>query len=153
LQKIEDHPLARKIPGSSTRSNSPVIFDDIPTYEDFLYPSKHNLPTKFTDYLDNNSAPLTVYVHSFTDCTLITLGWSHVWIDAIGQSMIMDAWAKVVDGRESEIPKFEGFDRDPIEEHLRQMKTTVDKSLLYPQLAKSKPYIFRFHQEAHSVLG
>lgn len=52
--------------------------------------------------------------------------------------MIVNAWAKVVDGRESEVPKFTGFDTDSIGQHMAQTKTTVDKSLLYPQLAKSK---------------
>lgn len=135
-ERIEEHPLARNVPGS-VKYDTPTIFDDIPTYEDFLYLSKHKLPTKFDEYLHTNKAPLTVYVHVFANSTLVTLGWSHAWIDGIGQSMIVNAWAKIVDGRESEVLKFTGFDTDPIGQHMKQTKTTVDKSLLYPQLAKS----------------
>ena len=71
--------------------------------------------TKFSSWIETDLPALSVHVVSFADATLLTLSWSHVFLDAMGRQSLLKAWIAVLDGREDDIPPFVPFHVDPSE--------------------------------------
>ena len=90
-----------------------------------LFPSSdkfHDLVTRpghtstFSGWTDSDLPALSVHVVSFDDATLLTISWSHVFLDALGRQSLLQAWTAVLDGREEDVPDFMPFHVDPARE-------------------------------------
>ncbi|KAJ4312152.1 hypothetical protein N0V94_007590 [Neodidymelliopsis sp. IMI 364377] len=66
------------------------------------------------DWTTTDHPPLSVHVISFTDATLVTLSWPHVFSDAAGIHNLLEAWVAVLEGREEEVPSLMPFEEDPV---------------------------------------
>ena len=75
--------------------------------------------SKFSDWVDTDRPALSVHVVSFDDATLLTMSWSHVFLDALGRQSLLQAWTSVLDGREQDVPAFVPFHVDPAHEIAR----------------------------------
>jgi hypothetical protein len=93
-----------------------------------LFPSSqrfHDLTTRpghgstFSHWTDTDDPALSVHVVSFDDATLLTVSWSHVFLDALGLKGLLHAWTSVLDGREEDVPAFVPFHVDPAHEIAR----------------------------------
>nr|POE77759.1 hypothetical protein CFP56_09402 [Quercus suber] len=94
------------------------------------YPTEHDhTPTKLEDWIFSDSPPLSLRIVTFTDATLLTLSWSHVFLDAVGRTTLFKAWLAVMDGREEDVPPFVGYETDPFE--VLDGKTPPEKYVFY----------------------
>jgi hypothetical protein len=57
---------------------------------------------------------LTINFTTFPDATLVTLSWLHMFLDAMSQHKLLAAWTAALEGRDSDIPAFDGIDFDPL---------------------------------------
>lgn len=64
--------------------------------------------------METDHPALSVHVISFTDATLVTLSWTHVFFDALGRQSLLQAWQAVLNGRDDEVPAFIPYEEDPI---------------------------------------
>ena len=53
-------------------------------------------PQCLDDYIFTDRPMLGLHIVSFVDATLITLSWSHVLADALGNKALFDAWSLVL---------------------------------------------------------
>ncbi|KAF9698313.1 hypothetical protein EKO04_003352 [Ascochyta lentis] len=110
-QSITENELARRIP-RLVKASRPTLHDDSCIFEDLVTRPGH--PTKLIDWTEKDHPALSVHVVSFTDATLITLSWPHVFFDALGRQSLLQAWTAVLDGREEDVPVFVPYKDDPI---------------------------------------
>jgi hypothetical protein len=69
--------------------------------------------SKFSDWTETDLPALSIHVVSFEDATLLTMSWSHVFLDAMGRQSLFNAWIAVLDERENEVPPFVPLRIDP----------------------------------------
>jgi hypothetical protein len=69
--------------------------------------------TKFSDWTETDLPALSIHAVSFDDATLLTLSWSHVFLDAMGRQSLFKAWTAVLNGREEDVPSFVPLRIDP----------------------------------------
>jgi hypothetical protein len=127
---IEEHPLGSRIPAGSSL-NTPQLFEDTHTTTNFMYPTDA-LPTSFKNWIAVNRGCLVFHVHTFNDATLISIHFSHAWMDIMAFSNVLHAWAMVLVGREHEVPTY--IDSDAISEYLATVKNNAispEKHCLY----------------------
>jgi len=113
-QSIGDHPLASQLPttpGSSLKR--PTLFPGSDYFHELVTAPGH--ATKFSSWLETDLPALSVHVVSFADATLLSLSWSHVFLDGMGRQSLLKAWIAVLNGREDDIPPFVPFHVDPAE--------------------------------------
>jgi hypothetical protein len=109
-QRIGDHPLAARIP-TSLDLKRPTLFPSSEIFHDLVTSSGH--ATKFSDWTETDLPALSIHVVSFEDATVLTLSWSHVFLDAMGRQGLFNAWIAVLNGREDEVPPFVPLRIDP----------------------------------------
>lgn len=111
-QNINDHPLASKLP-ANTNSDHPTLHPGSETFHELVTSSEHG--TCFSDWTDTDRPALSFHIVSFDDATLLTISWSHVFLDALGRQYLLKAWIAVLDGREEDVPDFLPLSVDPAE--------------------------------------
>ena len=109
-QSIHEHPLACRLPRTT---NQPTVFGE--RNKSFIpLITNGDEPKKLEDWIYTDRPPLSVHVVSFTDAILMTLTFSHTFIDAVGRQSLLAAWTAVLNGREEQVPPFVGYHEDPI---------------------------------------
>ncbi|RMY70170.1 hypothetical protein D0862_14782 [Hortaea werneckii] len=129
---IDEHYLARRIPRNSSNSQKPVLFEDPANFSDLIY--SPDTPTKLEDWLYTDKPPLSLHIVTFTDATVVGLSWSHTLLDAMGRHLLQRAWTAVLEGREQDVPPFQGYYEDPITPVVDQ--TPPEQYVLYDRLLK-----------------
>lgn len=109
-QRICDHPLASQLPDATTIKR-PTLFPSAEEFHELVTRPGH--ATNFPDWSDTDQPALGVHLVRFTDATLLTLSWSHVFLDALGRQRLLEAWIAVLDGREDDVPDFVSLEDDP----------------------------------------
>jgi hypothetical protein len=104
------HPIASTIPRPSDLKR-PSLFPYAEHFHDLVTRPGH--ASIFSDWIDSDLPALSVHVVSFDDATLLTISWSHVFLDALGRQSLLQAWTSVIDGREEDVPAFMPFHVDP----------------------------------------
>jgi hypothetical protein len=110
------HPIASTIPRPSDLKR-PSIFPHAEHFHDLVTRPGH--ASIFSGWIDSDLPALSVHVVSFDDATLLTISWSHVFLDALGRQSLLQAWTSVLDGREEDVPAFMPFHVDPAHEIAR----------------------------------
>jgi hypothetical protein len=110
------HPIASTIPRPSDLKR-PSLFPYAEHFHDLVTRPGH--ASIFSDWIDSDLPALSVHVVSFDDATLLTISWSHVFLDALGRQSLLQAWTSVLDGREEDVPAFMPFHVDPAHEIAR----------------------------------
>jgi hypothetical protein len=95
----------------------PSLFPYAEHLHDFVTRPGH--ASTFSDWTDSDLPALSVHVVSFEDATLLTISWSHIFLDALGRQSLLQAWTAVLDGREEDVPAFMPFHVDPVHEIAR----------------------------------
>lgn len=126
---IDDHYLARRIPQGTSE---PSLFGDLADLNDLIY--GHGTPTKLEDWIYTDKPALSLHVVTFTDATIVTLTWSHTLLDAMSRRLLQKAWTAVLEGREEDVPAFQGFDEDPIEK--LDGRTPAEGHILYDSIMR-----------------
>jgi len=96
---------------SATDLRRPALFPGSDFFHDLTTKPGH--ATQFSSWTETDLPALSVHIVSFDDATLLTLSWSHVFLDAMGRQSLLKAWIAVLDGREDDIPPFVPFHIDP----------------------------------------
>lgn len=91
----------------------PTLFPGSDAFHELVTAPGH--ATKFSTWLETDLPALSVHIVSFEDATLLSLSWSHVFLDAIGRQSLLKAWIAVLNGREDDVPPFVPFQVDPSE--------------------------------------
>jgi hypothetical protein len=89
----------------------PTLFPGSDVFHDLVTKPGH--ATAFSSWTETDLPPLSVHTVSFGDATLLTLSWSHVFLDGMGRQSLLKAWIAVLDGREEDVPPFVPFHVDP----------------------------------------
>ena len=95
----------------------PTLFPSTERFHDLVTRPGHG--STFSHWTDTDEPALSVHVVSFNDATLLTISWSHVFLDALGRQSLLHAWTSVLDGREEDVPAFVPFNVDPAPEIAR----------------------------------
>lgn len=66
------------------------------------------------DWTEHDVGQLGLHIRSFPDATIVTITWLHTLLDAIGRQALLRAWQAVLEGRDSDVPPFLGYDSDPL---------------------------------------
>lgn len=106
-----EHPTASKIPAPSVR---PAVVGDPDVFADLAWEEGY-APGGIKDYLGVEKPVLGLRVHSFTDMTIAVLQWQHVAFDALGMQYVVENWARMLQGRQDEIPSPCGYATDPFD--------------------------------------
>ncbi|KAI7359400.1 hypothetical protein KC320_g409 [Hortaea werneckii] len=101
-------------------------------FGDLIY--SPDTPTKLEDWLYTDKPPLSLHIVTFTDATVVGLSWSHTLLDAMGRHLLQRAWTAVLEGREQDVPAFQGYYEDPITPVVDQ--TPPEQYVLYDHLLK-----------------
>ncbi|KAM3419055.1 hypothetical protein BST61_g5010 [Cercospora zeina] len=132
---IQVHPIASRIPAGGPRT-VPTIYSGIENWKHFLYPTE-KLPWKLDDFLSRDISPISVQIHAFNDATLLTLGFHHCVLDAIGGSHLLQTWAAIVAEREDEVKEFrEEPERDVVREIIDSGRVKPENYLFHSQRLK-----------------
>ena len=75
---------------------------------------------------------MSLHIVTFTDATVVGLSWSHTLLDAMGRHLLQRAWTAVLEGREQDVPPFQGYYDDPITPVVDQ--TPPEQHVLYDHL-------------------
>lgn len=75
---------------------------------------------------------LGLHVLSFTDATLVVLGFSHVMMDGTGIESLLTAWSNVLHGREDTVAPLGGVYEDPLDA-IRERNGPVEPFVLADQ--------------------
>lgn len=95
----------------------PTLFPSSEQYHDLVTRPGH--ASIFSDWTETDQPALSVHIVSFSDATLLTISWSHVFLDALGRQSLLQAWISVLEGREEDVPAFVPFHVDPAHEIAR----------------------------------
>ncbi|KAF1956661.1 hypothetical protein CC80DRAFT_492178 [Byssothecium circinans] len=106
---IDGHPLASSIPRSNGLAQ---LSPDMEKLRPFF--GGDDLPTRIEDYLYSDRPQLGLHIVSFTDATIISVSWLHSFFDAMSQAALFNSWICVLEGRDSDVPKFVGEEKDPL---------------------------------------
>ncbi|KAF2211534.1 hypothetical protein CERZMDRAFT_98418 [Cercospora zeae-maydis SCOH1-5] len=133
---IHAHPIASRIPAGGPQT-VPTIYSDIESWKHFLYPTE-KLPWKLEHFLSREISAISVQIHVFNDATLLTLGFPHCVLNAIGGSHLLQTWAAIVAERADQIKEFrEEPERDVEREIIESGRVKPEKYLLHDQRLKA----------------
>lgn len=109
--KIAEHPIASKIPRATSR---PSIVGHTPDFRPVT--RTPDSPRSLDDFLYSDRPQLNVNIVTFEDATIVTLGWPHTFLDAMGRVALFRNWIAVLEGREEDVQPLHGYDTDPLAE-------------------------------------
>lgn len=107
--RIQDHPVAGRLPKETEGPSIQPIHDDIrslvarpkfPSYEELI---QHDVPL------------IALHVTSFEDATLIGVTFPHVVMDLFGAKALLAGWSSVLAGREEDVPQVLGVREDVLQ--------------------------------------
>jgi hypothetical protein len=133
---ISDHPVGSKFP---TRQHDPALIrvnELIPGLRELIF--RPDAPSKMEDYLARDEPQISLHVVTFTDATLFTISYLHSLMDGLGAEGLLRGWTAVLDGREQDVPRMIGYDKDPIIPLIG--KTPGEKNVLYDRY-HSDPWV------------
>jgi hypothetical protein len=133
-QSIHQHPVASRMPRSGTR---PAVLND--PYEFQELAEGPDAATKFEDWSKSDRPPLGVHVVTFEDATLLTLSFSHTFIDGVGRQLLLKAWLNVLNGEEHKVPPLLGYQEDPLA--ALAGRVPANKHVFYDQLLSSWGFV------------
>jgi hypothetical protein len=107
--KIDEHPVASKIPRASSR---PAIVGNVGDLESLM--RGPDTPENLEDFLYSDLPQLYVKIISFEDATVVSLTWPHTFLDAMGRVALFKNWIAVLEGREDDVQPLNGYDTDPL---------------------------------------
>jgi len=110
--RLEEHPIGSKFPRVKDRDQIQV-FDTLFSLRELT--QTEGSTVVLDDWLYSDKAQLGLSVVNFRDATLVTLTWLHTLLDAVGQGELLRAWTAVLEGRDKDVPKFWGYNFDPLE--------------------------------------
>ncbi|KAI5370578.1 putative transferase [Septoria linicola] len=140
---ISDHVIASKIPASGSRS-VPTMYTDIEDWKLFLYP-KDRLPWKLEHFLEKDISPISIQIHAFDDATLLTLGFHHCVLDAIGGSHLFQTWAAILANKRGDIKPFRAeCERDVVQDIIDSGRTQPEKYLFHDRRLKGLSLVLFF---------
>lgn len=84
------------MPTPESNLKCPTLFPGSDVFHELVTALGH--ATKFSSWTETDLPALCVHVVSFADATLLTLSWSHVFLDAIGRQSLLKAWIAVLNG-------------------------------------------------------
>lgn len=87
-------------------------------------------PGGISDYLNADIPVLGLRVNSFTDKTIAVLQWQHVAFDVLGMQYVVENWARVLWGKEDEIPTPCGLESDPFGAFATGTRQAAEQHLL-----------------------
>ena len=89
-------------------------------------------PTCLDDWIYTDKPPLSFKLVTFSNASLLTVSWSHTFLDAVGRQTLLKAWILVLNNREQDLPEFIGYKDDP--EKTLGLAVPPEKHVLYPTL-------------------
>ncbi|KAH7035923.1 uncharacterized protein B0I36DRAFT_361234 [Microdochium trichocladiopsis] len=113
--KIDDHPVASKLPRPSPSASTPSVICDPDDFKSLIYAP--GVPIWASDYLYSDRPQFGLRVVSFRDSTVVVVHWLHVAMDSIGLGSVLRAWRLMLEGREDEIPEPLPADEYPLAEY------------------------------------
>ncbi|EPE27182.1 hypothetical protein GLAREA_03096 [Glarea lozoyensis ATCC 20868] len=123
---IEEDSLASSLP-KSTANAVPTIYSGTSKWSSLSHNEQD--PTHINDYLYQDRPQLSLHIVSFNDATLVSVGWPHTLLDAMGRAELFKAWILSLNGRVDEVPDLVGVDSDPLANF---GKTCVEESAIKP---------------------
>ncbi|KAE8395638.1 hypothetical protein BDV23DRAFT_96583 [Aspergillus alliaceus] len=108
---INDHHLGAQFPKATVQPALVGCPEDIAPV--CLGP---DCPKQIEDWLYSDRPQLAIHVASFDNATLLTITFLHTLTDAMGIATFLKAWTAVLDGREVDVPIFQGIDEAPMEQ-------------------------------------
>lgn len=121
-----EHPAASRIPRPSDR---PAVVGDPDDLASLAWEPDYK-PGGINDYLTADIPVLGLRVNSFTDRTVVVLQWQHVAFDALGMQYVVENWARMLWGKENEIPTPCGLDADPFDALAKGTRPAAEPHLL-----------------------
>lgn len=115
-QRISDHPVASQLPKASA-IRRPTLFSGSDIFHELVTTPNH--ATTFASWLETDLPALSIYVISFEDAKILTICWPHVLLDGLGCQTLLNAWTAVLNGRETDVPRFLPLHVDPVHEIAR----------------------------------
>ncbi|KAI1358084.1 hypothetical protein F5Y08DRAFT_127794 [Xylaria arbuscula] len=109
--KIGEHPLASRLPRASSK---PAIVGNPEEFRSLM--RREDAPKCIEDYLYRDEGQLSLHIVSFEDATLVSLGWPHTFLDALGRKELFLAWIAVLEGRDNDIKPLLGVYNDPLKD-------------------------------------
>ncbi|RDA85223.1 hypothetical protein CP532_3290 [Ophiocordyceps camponoti-leonardi (nom. inval.)] len=109
--KMAEHPTAARLPKPSSRV---AVLAKSNEFEDLA--RGPNTPRTLQDYIDSQEPMLGLHVVSFSDATLVSLHWPHMFMDGMAGGDVLRAVSLALQGRHEEIPKTYAVDVDPLAE-------------------------------------
>lgn len=107
--KISHHPVAKQLP---TRTPGPSK-QPLPNNAAFRrLQVRKGFPTSVDALIEASLPPISLYVHSFQDATVVSLAWPHMLVDGVGNASLMRSWSLVMAGREEQVPVVTGARHD-----------------------------------------
>ncbi|KAK5637453.1 hypothetical protein RRF57_013168 [Xylaria bambusicola] len=107
--EIGKHPLASRLPRASSK---PAAVGDPEEFRPLM--RREDGPKCLDDYIYRDEPQLSMHIVSFEDATLVTLGWLHTFLDAMGRRELIQAWIAVLEGRDSDVKPLLGVYDDPL---------------------------------------
>ncbi|KAI0164004.1 hypothetical protein GGR57DRAFT_498096 [Xylariaceae sp. FL1272] len=107
--EIGNHPLASRLPKASAK---PAVLGDPEEFKSLM--RRKDGPTCIEDYLYRDEPQLSMHVVCFEDATLVSLGWPHTFLDAMGRRELFQAWIAVLEGRDDDVKPLHGVYEDPL---------------------------------------
>ncbi|TLS26111.1 hypothetical protein PpBr36_03968 [Pyricularia pennisetigena] len=95
---VLNHELRHTLPRNS---NIPFVVDIRETFGRIL--AGPDAPRSFDDYINTDRPALSVHVIIFTDCTFVTIVYSHSIADGMGRRALMDNWCRVLRGDKASV--------------------------------------------------
>ncbi|KAI1110651.1 hypothetical protein F5Y14DRAFT_428313 [Nemania sp. NC0429] len=109
--KIEEHPLASRLPKASSR---PAVVGNPEDFKPLM--RREDGPQSINDYIYRDEPQLSMHIVSFEDATLVNLSWPHTFLDAMGRRELIQAWTAVLEGRDDDVKPLHGVYDDPLKD-------------------------------------
>ncbi|KAF7626330.1 hypothetical protein F9C07_2287016 [Aspergillus flavus] len=108
---ISDHALGAKFPRASSQPT--VVGCPMDLVPLCIGPQS---PRQIEDWLYSDRPQFAIHVVLFDDATLVTVTWMHTLTDAMGLAGFFKAWTAVLNGREEDVPEFQGIGETPLQQ-------------------------------------
>lgn len=112
-----------------TKHNIPTMYKGVEEWKEICYPSK-TCPTTLEEYLTQDIPSVNIHIIYFQNATLLTLGWTHVVMDAVAATHLLRTWTLVLADRRGEITPFMEEQGDIVRKVAESKKTPSSKFLL-----------------------
>ncbi|PVH77172.1 hypothetical protein DL98DRAFT_639008 [Cadophora sp. DSE1049] len=133
---IHDDPVGSKFPMQQHDPALVRVNELIPGLKKLIF--RPHAPFKIEEYLARDEPQISLHVVTFTDATLFTISYLHSLMDGLGAEALLRGWTAVLDGREQDVPRMIGYDKDPIKPLIG--KTPGERNVQYNRY-HSNPWV------------